>query len=178
MPVGGEPLLLVRTCLPLGGRMPLSGALRDKDDGVTLAELMAAIAVVLVLVAIAIPTFFGATDLARDAESQSELRNALSSLKTVLFEAPNTADLEAAITELTPGARFDPTGVAGIRVERSADDAVCMWRVSESNAVYGIWEPPASAGETLYAELASMPGTCPVTADAATQGYTLKGWDH
>ncbi len=157
--------------------MRLPNALKNQDDGVTLAELMAAIAVLLVLVAIAIPTFFGATDLARDAESQSELRNALSSLKTVLLETPNAADLESAIKELTPGSRFDATGVTGIRVERSADDAVCMWRVSESNAVYGVWEPPASAGETLYAEHASMPGVCPVTADAPVAGFTLNGWD-
>ena len=51
-----------------------------------------------------------------------------------------------------------------------------MWRISKSGAVYGVWEPPASLGATLYAEFPSLPVACPVTADAPTEGYTLGGW--
>ncbi len=146
------------------------------EDGVTLAELMAALAILLVLVAIAIPTFFGATNQARDTRAQSELRTALAPLKTINIEAPDTADLEAAIRDLSPGIAFDAAAVTGIKLTRSADDAVCMWRISDSGIVYGVWEPRGSAGETLFAELAALPAACPVAADAPTEGYTVGGW--
>ena len=156
--------------------MPLLPGLRHREDGVTLAELMASIAILLVLVAIAVPTFFGAANEARDTKAQSELRVALSPLKTIIGEDPNAVGLDGLIKEITPSASFDPAGLTGIRIESATDGSVCMWRTSDSGLVYGVWEPIGSRGATLYGEFASMPALCPVAADATTQGYTLNGW--
>jgi len=156
--------------------MPPLPALRHRQDGVTLAELMAALAILMVLVAIAIPTFFGAANQARDTKAQAALRNALGPLKTINIESPDAVGLESLIESISPGVSFDPAGVAGIKLERSLDGAVCMWRVSESGVVYGVWEPPGSNGESLFGEFAALPATCPETVDALGQGYTINGW--
>ena len=155
--------------------MPRLQALRN-EEGVTLAELMAALAILLVLVAIAIPTFFGAAQSARDTQAQAELRTALGPLKSVIIVDPLSTTLDTQIKELAPDTKFDVNAVNGIKVERSADGAVCMWRISNSGVVFGLWEPPYSSGETLYAEISALPAVCPVTADATTIGFVSGGW--
>ena len=155
--------------------MPRLQALRN-EEGVTLAELMAALAILIVLVAIAIPTFFGAAETARDTHAQSELRTALAPLKSVIIVDPTSTTLDVQIKELAPSTMFDVNALTGIKIERSADGAVCMWRISDSGVVFGLWEPAYSSGETLYAQIASLPGTCPVTADAPTAGFVAGGW--
>ena len=155
--------------------MPRLHALAN-EEGVTLAELMAALAILIVLVAIAVPTFFGATGTAKDTQAQSDLRTALAPLKAVIIEDPTTAAVDAKIKELLPSAIFDVNAVDGIKVERSADGAVCMWRISDSGTVYGVWEPAYSTGETLFVELSALPAACPITADAPGVGFVTGGW--
>ena len=155
--------------------MPRLQALRH-EEGVTLAELMAALAILIVLVAIAIPTFFGAAETARDTQAQAELRTALGPLKSVIIVDPLSTTLDTQIKELAPSTTFDVNAVNGIKIERSADNAVCMWRISDSGVVFGLWEPPYSSGETLFAEISSLPAACPVTADTTVTGVVAGGW--
>jgi type II secretory pathway pseudopilin PulG len=150
--------------------------LRARQDGVTLAELMAALAILIVLVAIAIPTFSGVSDQARDAEATSELRTVLSTVKLVNLESPAAADLDAEVLAIAPGTKLDAAATAGVKLQRSADGAVCMWRISESGAVFGIWEPPESDGITLFAEIAALPADCPIAPDAAAAGFGVNPW--
>ena len=53
------------------------------DDGFTLIELMVVVLIIAILIAIAIPTFLGAQNRARDRGAQSDLRNALTAAKTI-----------------------------------------------------------------------------------------------
>jgi type IV pilus assembly protein PilA len=53
------------------------------DEGFTLIELMVVVLIIAILIAIAIPTFLGAQNRARDRGAQSDLRNALTAAKTV-----------------------------------------------------------------------------------------------
>jgi type IV pilus assembly protein PilA len=50
---------------------------RDSDDGFTLVELMVVVLVVAILLAIAIPTYQGASERAQDRRAQLTVRNAL-----------------------------------------------------------------------------------------------------
>ncbi len=52
-------------------------ARRDRDDesGFTLIELMVVVLIIAILIAIAIPTFLGAQNKAKDRAAQSSLRN-------------------------------------------------------------------------------------------------------
>ncbi|MFQ5554743.1 MAG: type IV pilin protein [Acidimicrobiia bacterium] len=157
--------------------MAPSHHLRYRQEGVTLAEVMAVLAILIVLVAIAIPTFSGVTNQAKDAEAKAELREVLVPVKTVNIEDPTTPDLVAAVLAMAPGTAIDPSGVTGVKVERSTDGAICLWRISDSNSVLGMWEPPLGADSpTLFAELATMPATCPTFAQAPAAGFSTTGW--
>ena len=54
-----------------------------EDEGFTLIELMVVVLIIAILLAIAIPTFLGAQDRARDRGAQSNLRNSLTAAKTI-----------------------------------------------------------------------------------------------
>jgi type IV pilus assembly protein PilA len=78
----------------------LAAALRKRhereDEGFTLIELMVVVLIIAILLAIAIPTFLGAQNRAKDRAAQSDLRNALTAAKTLatdyegLFKDANT----------------------------------------------------------------------------------------
>jgi type IV pilus assembly protein PilA len=57
--------------------------LHDDEDGFTLIELMVVVLIIAILIAIAIPTFLGVQNRARDRAAQSDLRNALTAAKTL-----------------------------------------------------------------------------------------------
>lgn len=149
----------------------------NDDRGLTLLELLVALGVIAVLMAIALPLFIGQQNQARNATAKSELRNVLVPLRTHLADQPRSADLEAGVLALAPTTRFDEGGVLGVRLDRAADGATCMWRLSDSGAVFGVWEPaPGEYGQALYAELRSLPAACPATADTASAGFVTSGW--
>jgi len=106
---------------------------RENDEqGFTLIELMVVVLIIAILLAIAIPTFLGAQNRAKDRAAQSDLRNALTAAKTLAtdqegyfrkatsggnYEGINgTVDLEGAESALTfvdtaSGATVDAVGV-------------------------------------------------------------------
>ena len=56
---------------------------RKNDEGFTLIELMVVVMIIAVLLAIAIPTFLGSQNKAKDRSAQSSLRNTLTAAKTI-----------------------------------------------------------------------------------------------
>lgn len=149
----------------------------DDDRGLTLLELLVALGVIAVLMAIALPLFIGQQNQARNATAQSELRNVLVPLRTHLADEPRSSDLEAGVLALAPTTRFDEAAVLGVRLDRAADGATCMWRISASGAVFGVWEPaPGDYGQALYVERSSLPASCPATAETASAGFVSSGW--
>src|SRR5436853_5580511 len=101
-------------------RFPLVNGLqllrrRDDEQGFTLIELMVVVLIIAILIAIAIPTFLGAQNRARDRGAQSNLRNALTAAKTVAtdnsgqFDQVDVAALTAAEGSLSFTASAPPT---------------------------------------------------------------------
>ena len=123
----------------------------DKDEnGFTLIELMVVVLIIAILIAIAIPTFLGAQNRARDRGAQSDLRNGLTAAKTLatdsagLFQVSgnniNSSDMNA--TE--PSLKF---------VAMASADATHVGVVTEDQA------SPAQAGAYITLVKKSASGT-------------------
>ena len=69
---------------------------RSTDDGFTLIELMVVVLIIAILLAIAIPTFLGAQNKAKDRSAQSSLRNGLTAAKTIYTDSSDYTDGDAA----------------------------------------------------------------------------------
>jgi type IV pilus assembly protein PilA len=146
------------------------------DNGFTYVELLAVVGVLGVLMAIGIPMLIGHQNGSHDISAKSEVRQALVPLQVVKLDAPD-ADPQVAIGELSPTVSFDGAAVLGVKLQQASDGSTCLWRMSETGTVFGVWDPKlSSARPTLYARLDALPADCPGEADAADAGFTPTGW--
>jgi type IV pilus assembly protein PilA len=99
---------------------------RDNDEGFTLIELMVVVLIIAILLAIAIPTFLGAQNRAKDRGAQSNLRNSLTAAKTIatdnegVFTTVSSTTLNTAEPSLTHIA----TGLTGTSTSKEIHVAV------------------------------------------------------
>jgi type IV pilus assembly protein PilA len=72
---------------------------RKHDEGFTLIELMVVVMIIAVLLAIAIPTFLGSQNKAKDRSAQSSLRNGLTAAKSIYTDGQdyNKATIAAVV---------------------------------------------------------------------------------
>ena len=119
---------------------------RESEEGFTLIELMVVVLIIAILLAIAIPTFLGAQNRAKDRAAQSDLRNSLTAAKTLATDQEgffkkvagtppvDTAlafgDLNAAETSIDHAAA-PTTNAVGVSVETpdgaDADTSLGSW---------------------------------------------------
>jgi len=115
----------------------------DDEDGFTLIELMVVVLIIAILLAIAIPTFLGAQNRARDRSAQSNLRNGLTAAKTIATDDAGTfTGVTATTLNEAEGALafFDLTGDTervGV-VDGGTADHVLLYTQSASDTWYGI----------------------------------------
>lgn len=102
---------------------------RGRDEGFTLLELMVVVLIIAILMAIAIPSYFGTVRRSKDRAAQSNLRNAMTAARTIatehqgLFMDPDTgnpiddASLESAegALQILDGGEFVDAGQADVR---------------------------------------------------------------
>src|SRR3954447_3451863 len=89
-------------------------AKRSKNEqGFTLIELMVVVLIIAVLLAIAVPTFLGAQNKAKDRSAQSSLRNSLTAAKTLYADTQTYTGVDAtAMLAAEPSLTYNATGVA------------------------------------------------------------------
>jgi prepilin-type N-terminal cleavage/methylation domain-containing protein len=146
---------------------------RGQDDGFTLIELMMAVSILGVLIAIVIPTVLGFRASAQDRRAHSDLRNVLLAEKMYWLENSVYTDTEAEIEALRPGSPIDADPEVGVFLDVNDADAttVCLVRTSESGNTFSIWDD-VSAG-THYGDTDLSGADCPA---AAPPGYTQDGF--
>lgn len=117
------------------------------ERGFTLIELMVAVMIIAVLLAVAIPSFLGAQRRASDRAAQSDLRNAVTAAKVV---ATGSGGEMTGVTIATLGAEegaitFGPVGnraVVGVVKSTGAtpvgSTAVLLYKESPSGTHFGV----------------------------------------
>jgi prepilin-type N-terminal cleavage/methylation domain-containing protein len=143
------------------------------EGGYSLVELMVVVAIVAILVAISIPTFFGFRDGAQDRAAQAELRTMLLAEKAHWTDNDVYTQDAADIWALQPGAAVaaDPADGVVLDLNDGSPQIVCLARASDGGEVFSIW---------LHATLGAYFGAgdlsaadCPAAAPA---GFARRGF--
>ena len=164
---------------------------RGNDEGFTLIELMVVVLIIAILLAIAIPTFLGAQNRAKDRAAQSDLRNALTAAKTIATDqegyfrtttaaAITPADMLAAESSLTFAAGAGTVDDVGVTVVADAGgavgQAVLLMKRSKSSDGY-FWAIVAQRDGTVKyckadaaADITLVAGT-PATSTCAANSF-------
>ena len=126
---------------------------REDEQGFTLIELMVVVLIIAILIAIAIPTFLGAQDRARDRGAQSDLRNMLTAARTIATDhegyfktaadcATNpieAADLSAEEASISVTDGLAPANnVVGVETDASDCETLQLVRESTSDTWFGL----------------------------------------
>jgi len=126
-----------------------------EDEGFTLIELMVVVLIIAILLAIAIPTFLGAQDRARDRGAQSNLRNGITAAKTIAtddegqFTGVNVTELDLTEGSLTWVGAGDPAVGEVALVVQNATEVVL---VAESASGKFFCMSASSTGDVGYGE--------------------------
>ena len=121
------------------GRTPAG---RD-DHGFSLIELMVVVLIIAILLAVAIPSYFGARKRANDRAAQSNLRNANTNALVFYTDHQTFTNDPAQMTALDPSLGYT-SALAGVDVNR----------------VYLTTDTTFSADDTLYLAARSKNGAC------------------
>ena len=139
---------------------------REDEQGFTLIELMVVVLIIAILIAIAIPTFLGAQDRARDRGAQSDLRNAFTAAKTFstdqegFFRTNATTALDASdlgsprgepSLEFVDGSENATTDLIGVEVSGTpVGSEIVLTHESASGKKFGI--AANQQGDTGYCQ--------------------------
>ncbi len=137
---------------------------RKQDEGFTLIELMVVVMIIAVLMAIAIPTFLGSQNKAKDRSAQSSLRNTLTAAKTIYADGQDYNKATATAAVVGPPAY--PLG-ALLAVEPSLAFVVPGTASTDPKTV-----SVATTASTFYGAAMSSSGTCYYVKDDINAGTT------
>jgi type IV pilus assembly protein PilA len=135
-------------------------ARRRDEGGFTLIELMVVVLIIAILLAIAIPTFLGAQNKAKDRSAQSSLRNTVTAAKTIAADSGDYATVAAAsLGAIEPSLSYLANNAAAAAM---TDPKIVSVLVAAGNTVF-------------YAAAKSKTGSCFYIRDDMTTGTATGG---
>ena len=138
--------------------MIVSANRRAGDEGFTLIELMVVVLIIAILIAIAIPTFFGARQRANDRAAQSNVRNAFTATRVYYTDKLSYSAVPADMLAIEPSLLWTNTPLSAS---------------SPTNSVYlGVYDVPYT-GQTVVVATRAPGGRCFFLKDVmagATEG--------
>jgi type IV pilus assembly protein PilA len=152
------------------------------ERGFTLIELMVVVLVIAILIAIAIPTFFGARRTANDRATQGNVRNAFSATRIYYNDKFHyTADPTEMLT-IEPSLTWTATPLDGTSSERSiyivlfdlpaaGQTVIVVGRTRQGRCFYLKDVMGGGGAGTFYDRRVSGGATCPVP-DPTDPGWT------
>jgi len=152
---------------------------KDDEDGFTLIELMVVVLIIAILLAIAIPTFLGAQDRARDRAAQSDLRNGITAAKTIATDdAGQMTNVSVSSLTTAEGAiTFAGIGsatVVGVENSATASDAVYLYKGSASGKYFGL--ATNKSGKVGFCKFDNQGAAAAVSIDLALAGCDGSKW--
>jgi type IV pilus assembly protein PilA len=154
-----------------------------QDEGFTLIELMVVVLIIAVLLAIAIPTFLGVQNKAKDRAAQSSVRNTLTAAKAMYADDSNfDGATDAALLAVEPSLTFqaagtDSGGPKDVSVE-GAGQVFSAAALSDTDTCFYIRN--TANGQTEFASVPNAGGACdggaPPANAAPTAPWSTDGW--
>ena len=154
---------------------------RSTDDGFTLIELMVVVLIIAILLAIAIPTFLGAQNKAKDRSAQSSLRNALTAAKTIYSDTADYTDADAtALADVEPSLTFNAAGTASadpkvVSINAASVTTFYAAAMSKTGTCFYIKDVVASPGGTYYHKVENA-AACSGTSAAGLDASFTASW--
>ena len=149
----------------------------DGEGGFTLIELMVVVLIIAILLAIAIPTFLGAQNKAKDRAAQSSLRNTLTTAKTIYADSQDyTTATPAVLLAASPGLTFtaggaNSTGYKNVVVTTASASSIVLAAKSAAGDCFYIKDDLSGTTGTQFSKLAGA-----ATCDSSTlTGLTWAG---
>jgi type IV pilus assembly protein PilA len=142
---------------------------------------MVVVLIIAILLAIAIPTFLGAQNKAKDRSAQSSARNSLTNAKTIFADTGRYTDVTVAqLNASEPSLTFQAGASTGPKIVSvlAPDDTDWYAAVlSDTKTCFYLWDSVAAAGSgTQYAKAADVGGAGPATCVASDSVVPPGGW--
>ena len=152
----------------------------ERDRGFTLIELMVVVLIIAILLAIAIPTFLGAQNKAKDRSAQSSARNTLTAAKTIFADNGKYTDATVvALTAVEPAFTFQDAASTGPKIVSIDSTVVTDFyaaAMSATGTCYFIKDVIASPGGTSFASSKTVACTGAAAKLGTGLTYSAAGW--
>jgi type IV pilus assembly protein PilA len=139
---------------------------------------MVVVLIIAILIAIAIPTFLGAQNKAKDRAAQSSLRNALTSAKVIYTDSSDyTTATPAALNGVEPSLTFQTaasTNPKMVSVKNTSADNIVFAARSASGTCFYLQDTATGPG-TQFAASAAGQASCDAAAPVLTGGTPWNG---